>query len=238
MFNLLVGLYLRNLKTWMHNQLQFRKSPYNASADLFPSPLNYFERCTSPDEKPVQVQAQKAVGNHLQRLEALPKAELRANYACPSANDTSSLWVHFKKCKKNPERVLDKKQQLLSFKKEKGGASNLLAVTFNNVRCGNVLAKFVVKDDQAFKVVEGEGFKELVQELQPMFVVPSKVTIARDVHHLYFKERAKLMEVLTTTGQRACLTSDCWTYNPEKNKVKDHAEKSKAKKISIIDVDE
>ncbi|KAK1398327.1 hypothetical protein POM88_008190 [Heracleum sosnowskyi] len=126
-----------------------------------------------------------------------------ANYACPSSNGTSSLWAHFKKCKKNLKKVLDKKQQLLSFKKEKGGASNLLAVTFNKVRCRNVLAKFVVKDEKAFKVVEGEGFKELVQELQPMFVVPSRVTIARDVHHLYFKERAKLMEVLTTTGQRA-----------------------------------
>lgn len=73
------------------------------------------------------------------------------------------------------------------------------------------MAKFVVKDEQVFKVVEGDGFRELVQELQPMFVVPSRVTIARDVHHLYFKERVKLMEVLTTTGQRVCLTSDCWT---------------------------
>lgn len=44
-----------------------------------------------------------------------------------------------------------------------------------------------------------------------MFVVPRRVTIARDVLHLFYKERAKLMDELTKTGQRVCLTTDCWT---------------------------
>ncbi|KAK1391619.1 hypothetical protein POM88_010675 [Heracleum sosnowskyi] len=39
----------------------------------------------------------------------------------------------------------------------------------------------MVKDEQAFKVVGRDGFKELVQELQPMSVVPSRVTVARDI---------------------------------------------------------
>lgn len=134
------------------------------------------------------------------------------DYACHSTRvGTSSLWTHLKKCKKNPERATDKKQKLLSFQKETAGGSNLLAVTFNKVRCRNALAKFVVKDEQAFKVVEGDGFKELVQELQPMFVIPSRVTFARDVHNLFCREREKLMEELITTGQRVCLTTDCWT---------------------------
>ncbi|KAK1394684.1 hypothetical protein POM88_013740 [Heracleum sosnowskyi] len=131
-----------------------------------------------------------------------------ADYACHSTRvGTSSLWVHFRKCKKR----VDKKQKVLSFKKETGGGSNLLAVTFNKVRCRTALAKFVVKDEQAFRVVEGDGFKELLQELQPRFVVPSRVTLARDVHHLFCNERAKLMNELTTTRQRVCLTTDCRT---------------------------
>lgn len=131
-----------------------------------------------------------------------------ANYACHSTRvGTSSLWTHFKNCKK----IVDKKQKVLSFKKEIGGGSNLLAVTFNKVRCRTALAKFVVKDEQAFRVVEGDGFKELLQELQPKFVVPSRVTLARDVYSLFCNERAKLMTELTTTHQRVCLTTDCWT---------------------------
>ncbi|KAK1355225.1 hypothetical protein POM88_048481 [Heracleum sosnowskyi] len=85
-----------------------------------------------------------------------------ADYACHSTRvGTSSLWFHLRKCKKYPGRASDKKQKVLSFKKEIGGGSNLLAVTFNKVKCRNALAKFVVKDEQAFKVVEGDGFKDL-----------------------------------------------------------------------------
>ncbi|KAK1372670.1 hypothetical protein POM88_028863 [Heracleum sosnowskyi] len=55
-----------------------------------------------------------------------------ADYACHSTRvGTSSLWVHLRKCKKHPGRASDKKQKVLSFKKEIGGGSNLLAVTFN-----------------------------------------------------------------------------------------------------------
>ncbi|KAK1383345.1 hypothetical protein POM88_021080 [Heracleum sosnowskyi] len=171
---------------------------------------------------------------------------------------TSDVWEHFTKIKvygltsKNTRKIRKRcwirSNNYLALKRRK--VELRICWWLHKVRCRNVLDKFVVKDEQAFKVVEGEGFKELVQELQPMFVVPSRVTIARVVHHLYFKERAKLMEVLTTTGQRQgglkldIYIDEMHAYefleedNPEKNKVKDHAEKSKAKKSSIIDVDE
>ncbi|KAK1404152.1 hypothetical protein POM88_003757 [Heracleum sosnowskyi] len=116
-----------------------------------------------------------------------------ADYACHSRRvGTSSLWGHLKKCKKNPHRAADKRQKVLSFHRTTDGGSNLLAATFNKVRCRNALAKFV----------EGEGFKEFINELQPKFVVPSRITVARDVYNLFIKERAKLKEELTTAGQR------------------------------------
>lgn len=135
-----------------------------------------------------------------------------ANYACHSRRvGTSSLWVHLDKCKKNPNRKCDKKQKLLSFQASNKTGGNLLVVTFNKVRCRSVFAKFVVKDEHAFNVVEGVGFKELVQELQPQFIVPSRMTVTRDVHQLFCNERVKLMKVLTKSGQKVCLTTDCWT---------------------------
>ena len=75
-----------------------------------------------------------------------------ADYACHNTNSTSSLWVHLRKCMKNPKRALYKKQKLLSFKKETGRASNLLVVTFNKVMCRIALAEFIMKDEQAFSV--------------------------------------------------------------------------------------
>lgn len=41
-----------------------------------------------------------------------------ANYACHSTRvGTSSLWVHLKKCKNYPKKLVDKKQKVLSFKR-------------------------------------------------------------------------------------------------------------------------
>ncbi|KAK1401304.1 hypothetical protein POM88_000909 [Heracleum sosnowskyi] len=90
------------------------------------------------------------------------------DYACHSTRvGTSSLWGHLKKCKKYPNNVADKKQKVLSFKRGIDGEGSLLVATFNKVRCWNALAKFVVKDEQAFNVVEGAGFKDFINELQP-----------------------------------------------------------------------
>ena len=47
----------------------------------------------------------------------------------------------------------------------------------------------MVKDEQAFNVVEGQGFRELVQELQPKFGVPSRMTVTRDIYTNYFAMR-------------------------------------------------
>lgn len=78
-----------------------------------------------------------------------------ADYACHNKRvGTSSLWVHFDKCKKNTNRVSDKKQKVLSFQLGGDKTGNFLVVTFNKVRCRNALDKFVVKGEQAFNVVE------------------------------------------------------------------------------------
>ncbi|KAK1400294.1 hypothetical protein POM88_010157 [Heracleum sosnowskyi] len=118
---------------------------------------------------------------------------------------TSDIWDYFTKVAgENPQdpRAADKRQKVLSFHRTSDWGSNMLVATFNKVRCRNALAKFVVKDEQAFRVVEGEGFKEFINELQPKFVVPSRITVARDVYNLFTKERAKLKEELTAAGQR------------------------------------
>ncbi|KAK1402710.1 hypothetical protein POM88_002315 [Heracleum sosnowskyi] len=125
------------------------------------------------------------------------------DYACHSTRvGTSSLWGHLKKCKKYPNNVADKKQKVLSFKRGIDGEGSLLVATFNKVRCRNALAKFVVKDEQAFNVVEGAGFKDFINELQPRFVVPSRMTVTRDIYTLFCNERLKLRKELTVDGQK------------------------------------
>ena len=70
---------------------------------------------------------------------------------------------------------------------------------------------FVIVDEQSFKVVEGEGFKILCRQLQPLFVVPSRFTIARDCFQLYMDEKVRLKEFFKSNCVRVALTIDCWT---------------------------
>ena len=103
-----------------------------------------------------------------------------------------------------------KKQKLLNLH-----TFNEKDVSFNKEICRKLVARFVLKDEQPFSVVEGEGFRELVQELQPKFGPPSRVTVARDVYRLFCNERIRLKKELTKIGQKICLTTDCWTSSTQ-----------------------
>ena len=70
---------------------------------------------------------------------------------------------------------------------------------------------FVIVDEKPFKVVEGGGFKILCRQIQPLFVVPSRFTIARDCFQLYMDEKVRLKEFFKSNSVRVALTTDCWT---------------------------
>ncbi|XP_024022960.1 zinc finger BED domain-containing protein RICESLEEPER 2-like [Morus notabilis] len=69
----------------------------------------------------------------------------------------------------------------------------------------------VIVDELSFRFVEGEGFKNFCQVMQPRFSIPSRVTIAKDIYQLFLEERKKLRVEFSKGGQRICLTTDCWT---------------------------
>ncbi|KAF7844380.1 zinc finger BED domain-containing protein RICESLEEPER 2-like [Senna tora] len=78
---------------------------------------------------------------------------------------------------------------------------------------GEALARMIIVDELPFKHIEGEGegFRYFMSIVQPMFPIPSRITIARDCLSLYVKEKARLKETLLKGYQSVCLTTDCWT---------------------------
>ncbi|XP_078158871.1 uncharacterized protein LOC144554425 [Carex rostrata] len=92
-----------------------------------------------------------------------------------SRHGTKSLWNHLMYlCPNSPCREEDPKQKKLSLEPQDGQVSaKLKAVTFSVDDCRKALAKMVMVDEMAFRVVEGEGFKIFVKTVQPMFKVPS-----------------------------------------------------------------
>ena len=87
---------------------------------------------------------------------------------------------------------MDKKQKTLSYQPVKIGEScNLVSTTYNVKACREAIAKFIIKDDMSFGVVEGEGFREMLGVFEKRFKVPSLITIARDILQLYKKNKER-----------------------------------------------
>lgn len=133
-------------------------------------------------------------------------------------NGTGSMKTHlFKSCRKSPLRDnRDRKQKILQFEalskveREKvEDTHNIRNHTFNQERLRKKIALMCIKDNQPFRVVENEGFVELLNEAEPRFKMPSRWTIARDCLKIYKVEVLKLKELFVS--QRISLTTDTWT---------------------------
>lgn len=64
-------------------------------------------------------------------------------------------------------------------------------------------------EEVSFRHVESEGFRQLINQLEPRFDPISRMTVARDIYQLYLDEKMKLKDVLKQ--ERVSLTSDTWT---------------------------
>ncbi|CAI9283695.1 unnamed protein product [Lactuca saligna] len=103
-----------------------------------------------------------------------------------------------------------KKQFMLSFKKVgDSGATSLEVHSVSQEKCRNSLAHMCIKDNQPFSIVKDEGFREYSRDLQPLFKLPSRWTIARDCLQIYKEEMYKLKDVLR--NQTVSITTDTWT---------------------------
>uniref|UniRef100_A0A9I9EA04 Zinc finger BED domain-containing protein RICESLEEPER 2-like n=1 Tax=Cucumis melo TaxID=3656 RepID=A0A9I9EA04_CUCME len=58
--------------------------------------------------------------------------------------------------------------------------SSLMAASFTQENCRKMLARMVILDEFPFKFVESEGFHQFCRALNPKFVIPSRVTVAKD----------------------------------------------------------
>jgi len=82
---------------------------------------------------------------------------------------------------------------------------------FNQDRVRKALTRMIIIDELPFKFVEGRGFKGFVEEACPMFKIPSRWTVNRDIFALYFEERKNLKKFFKENTQRMSITTDTWT---------------------------
>lgn len=71
-----------------------------------------------------------------------------------------------------------------------------------------------IKDNHLFRVVEGVGFKKLMNDAEPKFIIPSRWTVAKDCLKIY-QDVMKLKKILSTRW--VSLTTDTWSSNQNIN---------------------
>ncbi|CAH1427418.1 unnamed protein product [Lactuca virosa] len=130
-------------------------------------------------------------------------------------NGTSSLLSHLvDSCRRSPgyegKDKDAKKQTKLSFKSEGTEVGGPLAKhSFSQEKCRLALGKMCIKDNRPYIIVDDEGFKEFVWELNLEFQMTSRWTAARDCIEIYEQEAKKVKEMLK--GQTVRLTIDTWS---------------------------
>ncbi|KAG2673937.1 hypothetical protein I3760_13G112600 [Carya illinoinensis] len=170
-------------------------------------------------KKPVSI-----VWQHFTKLEGGDPNNLQAKcnhcgkmYGCHyRKHGTSQLKVHLEEqCKKSPvlKSLVENGQSRLNFKMT-DGSSGAMGPTlkgytkYNPDECRRKLARMIVMDELLFQFVEGKGFQEFVQELEPRFVLPSRHIMANDIKKMYIRDKDVLNGQLA--GLVVCLTTDTW----------------------------
>jgi len=73
------------------------------------------------------------------------------------------------------------------------------------------IAKMIIIDELPFRFVENVGFRSMISVCCPSLNMPSRITIARDIYHLYVDERVELKKYLVHSCQRVSAITDTWT---------------------------
>jgi hypothetical protein len=131
-------------------------------------------------------------------------------------NGTSTMITHLaRNCPDSPlkKSKLPKNQTLLqmSFKKpvEGGNGNQMRFMKYDSNNIINLIVRYFIKSELPFRHVESDGFRELINGIEPRFKVPCRITLQKDCLKLYEEEKLRLMAFLS--GKRVCITIDTWT---------------------------
>lgn len=72
------------------------------------------------------------------------------------------------------------------------------------------LLYFICRDKRPFNIVQGEGFKRLMKELVPLFIIPCPATLKKALDNKYEIMKTLFIEKLEVVPQ-VSLTFDIWT---------------------------
>ncbi|XP_031099749.1 zinc finger BED domain-containing protein DAYSLEEPER-like [Ipomoea triloba] len=178
-------------------------------------------------KKRKEVDTRSLVWDHFEKIKNNEDIVIKAKclyclkmFACQSKkHGTSSMRNHILNCLKNPHSK-DTRESLLTFQPAPSSAGTESSQgtegvsgtwVFDQDLIRRALAEMIIVDELPFRIVEGQGFRKFVLVCCPMFKIPSRWTINRDIFKIFSDERINLKKFFRTSNQRVSITTDTWT---------------------------
>lgn len=134
-----------------------------------------------------------------------------------SKNGTNHLKGHLLRCiqKKIKNKNHDKGQPFL-LPTISEGKQELGIGTYNPENVKKLIAEAIIMHDYPLSIMDHVGLKRVFTSLQPLFKVPTRNTIKKEVLQVYDFEKKYAMKMLDSHEGRVAITTDMWTSSNQK----------------------
>lgn len=162
------------------------------------------------------------VWNHFTKVQVNGEDKAQCHYCKKylggkSCNGTKHLHDHLPKC--NAKLLLDnkaKKGQTFLMPKSLQGKQELGVGTYNAENSRKELACAIIMHEYPLSIVDHVGFRRFAASLQPLFQVPCRNTIKKEIFKVYESERSLATKLFDNLQSRVAITSDMWTSGNQK----------------------
>jgi hypothetical protein len=81
-------------------------------------------------------------------------------------------------------------------------------VKYDPIKVRKLIVQYFIKEELSFRRVESDGFRKLMNGIEPRFNLPCRITLQKDCMKLYEEEKLNLKALLR--GKRICITNNTW----------------------------
>ncbi|CAI0399391.1 unnamed protein product, partial [Linum tenue] len=159
------------------------------------------------------------VWKHFKKIKVKNLWKAKCNYCGKllggdSSNGTSHLKSHTSSCLHR--KIHEGSQKILGPNYLAKGRKDLLASAFDASASKKELAVAIIMHEYPLSMVDHLYFKRFVCSLQPMFSVPTRNTMKKEIFCVYESERKKIQKVIDENKGRIAITTDMWTASNQK----------------------
>lgn len=96
------------------------------------------------------------------------------------------------------------------------GKQEMVATSYDGEVSKKELAKAIILHEYPLSIVDHIGFRRYSNSLQPLFKVPSRNTVKKEIFRIFSSERSMALKMINSNEGRVAITTDMWTAGNQK----------------------